>query len=58
MENLLKRDKVGVDDFVLLENYQDKDVFLENLRKRFNEKIIYVSRTKKNCSPNISKELT
>ena len=44
MENQLSlRDKVGLQDFLLLENYQDKDAFIENLRKRFYEKIIYVS---------------
>lgn len=44
MENQLSlRDKVGLQDFLLLENYQDEDAFIENLRKRFYEKIIYVS---------------
>lgn len=43
MDNLFQRHRVGVDDFVLLENCNDKDLFLENLRKRFKEKIIYVS---------------
>jgi len=42
MENQLSlRDKVGLQDFLLLENYQDEDAFIENLRKRFYEKIIY-----------------
>lgn len=43
LDNLHQRDKVGVDDFVLLENFQDKDAFLENLQKRYKENIIYVS---------------
>lgn len=42
LDNLLQRDKVGVDDFVLLDHC-DKDEFLANLRKRFKENIIYVS---------------
>ncbi|KAH9389795.1 Unconventional myosin-Ih [Tyrophagus putrescentiae] len=41
LDNLHQRDKVGVDDFVLLENFEDKDAFLENLRKRYKENIIY-----------------
>lgn len=42
MENLLHaRDKVGVQDFVLLENYTDDNAFVENLRKRFQENLIY-----------------
>ncbi|RWS30683.1 unconventional myosin-Ic-like protein [Leptotrombidium deliense] len=42
MENAIHaRDKVGVQDFVLLENYEDEDCFVENLRKRFNEDLIY-----------------
>ncbi|RWS14903.1 unconventional myosin-Ic-like protein [Dinothrombium tinctorium] len=42
MENALHaRDKVGVQDFVLLENYKDEDAFVDNLRKRFNEDLIY-----------------
>ncbi|XP_005176766.1 unconventional myosin IC isoform X1 [Musca domestica] len=35
------RDRVGVQDFVLLENYQSEDAFIDNLRKRFQENIIY-----------------
>ena len=37
------RDKTGVQDFVLLEDYKSTDAFLENLRKRFKENLIYVS---------------
>lgn len=43
LDNLHQRDKVGVDDFVLLENFEDKGAFLENLQKRYKENIIYVS---------------
>lgn len=43
MENLLHaRNKVGVQDFVLLEKYTDENAFVENLQKRFQEKLIYV----------------
>lgn len=44
MENeLTKRDHVGVQDFVLLEDFQNPDAFRENLKKRFSENLIYVS---------------
>lgn len=39
---LVARDKIGVEDFVLLEDYKSEDAFIENLRKRFKEKLIYV----------------
>lgn len=43
MESALTvRDKIGVEDFVLLEDYRSEDTFMENLRKRFKEKLIYV----------------
>ncbi|KAL7399879.1 hypothetical protein ABVT39_003204 [Epinephelus coioides] len=35
------RDRVGVQDFVLLENYTSEAAFIENLRKRFKENLIY-----------------
>uniref|UniRef100_A0A1L8EGC1 Putative myosin class ii heavy chain n=2 Tax=Haematobia irritans TaxID=7368 RepID=A0A1L8EGC1_HAEIR len=38
---LHERDRVGVQDFVLLENYQSDEAFINNLRKRFQENIIY-----------------
>ncbi|KAL6067694.1 hypothetical protein STEG23_031498, partial [Scotinomys teguina] len=38
---LTARDKVGVQDFVLLDAYTSKSAFLENLRKRFRENLIY-----------------
>ena len=40
---LVRRDRIGVQDFVLLEDYKSEDAFLENLRKRFKERLIYVS---------------
>lgn len=43
MENLLHaRDKVGVQDFVLIEDYTNENAFVENLQKRFQENLIYV----------------
>lgn len=44
---LHERDRVGVQDFVLLEDFQSEHAFIDNLRKRFNENLIYVS---KGCS--------
>ena len=44
MESALHaRDKVGVQDFVLLEDIQSERLFMENLRKRYQENLIYVS---------------
>lgn len=40
---LHERERVGVHDFVLLENFQSEAAFIDNLRKRFRENIIYVS---------------
>lgn len=37
----MARDKVGVQDFVLLENFRSEDAFINNLCKRFNMEIIY-----------------
>lgn len=37
------RDRAGVQDFVLLENIQSEEAFIGNLRKRFQENLIYVS---------------
>ncbi|KAF6200600.1 hypothetical protein GE061_005043 [Apolygus lucorum] len=39
--SLHDRDRVGVQDSVLLDNYRSDEAFLENLRKRFKENIIY-----------------
>ena len=44
MESELQaRDRIGVQDFVLLEDFQSEDAFLENLKKRYNSGLIYVS---------------
>jgi len=40
---LAARDVVGVEDFVLLEDYSNISAFVDNLRKRFRESLIYVS---------------
>ena len=39
---LTARDRVGVQDFVLLENPNSEAAFIENLRRRFKENLIYV----------------
>lgn len=39
---LTARDRVGVQDFVLLENPNSEAAFIENLRRRFRENLIYV----------------
>lgn len=42
MEHSLQhRDKVGVEDAILLEDYTNTDSFIDNLHKRFNENLIY-----------------
>uniref|UniRef100_A0A8C5ADQ1 Unconventional myosin-Ic-like n=1 Tax=Gadus morhua TaxID=8049 RepID=A0A8C5ADQ1_GADMO len=38
---LTARDRVGVQDFVLLENFNSEAAFIENLRRRFTENLIY-----------------
>lgn len=40
---LLERDKVGVQDFVLLNDHLSLEQFIENLEKRFKHDLIYVS---------------
>lgn len=35
------RDRVGLQDQVLLEDYQSEDAFIDNLKKRFQENLIY-----------------
>lgn len=42
-QELHARDKVGVQDFVLLEDYTNIDAFIDNLDRRFKEDLIYVS---------------
>lgn len=44
------RDKAGVQDFVLLEDYTNEDAFIDNLQKRYDSDLIYVSRVKKRIS--------
>ncbi|XP_046840853.1 unconventional myosin-Ic-like [Xenia sp. Carnegie-2017] len=42
MENQLQvRDRVGVQDFVLLEDFKNPDAFVDNLRKRYKADLIY-----------------
>ncbi|KAJ2949317.1 hypothetical protein O0L34_g6270 [Tuta absoluta] len=42
MEHALQhRERVGVQDFVLLEDYRSEAAFIDNLKKRFTENIIY-----------------
>ncbi|XP_052238757.1 unconventional myosin-Ic-like isoform X2 [Dreissena polymorpha] len=40
-DHLHKRDHAGVQDFVLLEDYRNPEAFLDNLKKRFHEDLIY-----------------
>ena len=42
-EELHRRDHIGVQDFVLLEDYTSPEAFIDNLQKRFQEDLIYVS---------------
>ncbi|CAG9863504.1 unnamed protein product [Phyllotreta striolata] len=39
--HLHERDRVGVQDAVLLEDYNNQEVFVDNLQKRFKENVIY-----------------
>ncbi|KAM8828044.1 unconventional myosin-Ih [Spinachia spinachia] len=39
--SLTARDRVGIQDFVLLDAYMSDSAFLDNLRKRFHEDLIY-----------------
>lgn len=44
MENALhSRDRVGVQDLVLLEDFESEKACVDNLQKRFKEDLIYVS---------------
>ncbi|XP_063058785.1 unconventional myosin-Ic [Engraulis encrasicolus] len=38
---LTARDRVGVQDFLLLENFTSEAAFIENLRRRFKENLVY-----------------
>lgn len=40
---LTARDRVGIQDFVLLDTHTSETAFLGNLKKRFSEDLIYVS---------------
>lgn len=40
---LLHRDQIGVEDFVLLEDFKSEEAFVDNLQKRFKADLIYVS---------------
>lgn len=44
-KGLHERDIVGLQDFVLLEDCNSEEAFIDNLRKRFQENLIYVSAT-------------
>jgi len=41
-QDLHIRDQVGVQDFVLLENFKSEEAFIENLQKRTKADLIYV----------------
>jgi hypothetical protein len=43
MYHLNQRHQVGLDDFVLLEDFTNQDAFIQNLRSRYEANIIYVS---------------
>jgi myosin-1 len=42
-KDLHARDVVGLQDFLLLEDYQNENAFIDNLKKRFENDLIYVS---------------
>ena len=39
----VEADNVGVQDFVLLDDFKSEDAFIANLRTRFAKNLIYVS---------------
>lgn len=41
-KGLFERDIVGLQDFILLEDYQSDTAFIDNLKKRFQADLIYV----------------
>lgn len=47
--DLNEREKAGVPDAVLLEDFTNENVFIENLEKRFSENIIYVRKFSVPC---------
>lgn len=42
--SLYERDRVGVQDAVMLEDYTNERAFVDNLKKRFHENLVYVSK--------------
>lgn len=54
--DLSDRDRVGLTDQVLLENYTSEEAFIDNLEKRFNNDLIYVSLD--SCRPSSEKTKT
>ena len=46
---LSARDRVGVQDFVLLHDHTSESEFIENLKKRFTNDLIYVSGVRVFC---------
>ena len=42
IERNLTRNRIGVDDSVLIVNYTSEDEFMSNLQRRFAEDMIYV----------------
>lgn len=43
-KHLHERDAVGLQDFLLLEDFQNENAFIDNLKKRFEVNLIYVSK--------------
>lgn len=41
-KGLHERDIVGLQDFILLEDFQSEEAFIDNLKKRFHANLIYV----------------
>lgn len=59
-KGLHERDLVGLQDFVLLEDYHSEQAFIDNLKKRFQSDLIYVSifKTKTNGTSNRTAKCT
>lgn len=51
---LHERDRAGVQDFVLLENFTSEVAFIDNLKKRFQENLIYVSNREERSTLSLS----
>lgn len=51
---LHERDRAGVQDFVLLENFTSEAAFIDNLKKRFQENLIYVSKREERSTLSLS----